>query len=97
MSQKEYFSKDIASEDISKYKLVERGDLAMSGLNFWMGSCHILTEYDRGLISPAYKVFCVNYNYNLPFIIHFVRGHAFKYSLIGCSVVGASIVRRNCK
>lgn len=95
MSQKEYFSKDIASEDISKYKLVERGDLAMSGLNFWMGSCHILTEYDRGLISPAYKVFCVNYNYNLPFIIHFVRGHAFKYSLIGCSVVGASIVRRN--
>lgn len=95
VSQKEYFNKDIASEDTSKYLLVEKGDLAMSGLNFWMGSCHILTKYDKGIISPAYKVFKVSRIYNLPFMIHFVQSHTFKYSLVGCSVIGASIVRRN--
>mgnify|MGYP003305387425 CR=1 FL=1 len=95
VSQKEYFNKDIASEDTSKYLLVEKGDLAMSGLNFWMGSCHILTKYDKGIISPAYKVFKVSKIYNLPFMIHFVQSHTFKYSLVGCSVIGASIVRRN--
>lgn len=94
-SQKEYFNKDIASEDTSKYLLVEKGDLAMSGLNFWMGSCYILTKYERGIISPAYKVFSIQDGFDLDYIVFFVQSHSFKSSLLGSSVVGASIVRRN--
>ena len=94
-SQKEYFNKDIASEDTSKYLLVEKGDLAMSGLNFWMGSCYILTKHERGIISPAYKVFSIQDGFDLDYIVYFVQGHSFKSSLLGSSVIGASIVRRN--
>ena len=94
-SQKEYFNKDIASEDTSKYLLVEKGDLAMSGLNFWMGSCYILTKHERGIISPAYKVFSIQDGFDLDYIVYFVQSHSFKSSLLGSSVIGASIVRRN--
>ena len=95
VSQKEYFNKTIASDDTSKYLLVEKGDLAMSGLNFWMGSCHILTQFEEGIISPAYKVFSVNDVFSIEYIIYFVQGQMFKNSLLGSSVIGASIVRRN--
>ena len=95
VAQKSYFNKDIASEDTSKYIVVERGDLAMSGLNFWMGSCHILTNFNEGIISPAYKVFKVTEHNNINFIRDFVRSSMFLQALQGCSVIGASIVRRN--
>lgn len=94
-SQKLYFNKDIASEDTSKYIVVERGDLAMSGLNFWMGSCHILTNFDEGIISPAYKVFKVDKHNNIDFIKDFVQSSMFLQALQGSSVIGASVVRRN--
>lgn len=93
--QRSYFNKDIASEDISKYIVVERGDLAMSGLNFWMGSCHILTNFDKGIISPAYKVFKVNKHNSIDFIKNFVQSSMFLQALQGSSVIGASVVRRN--
>ena len=93
--QRSYFNKDIASEDISKYIVVERGDLAMSGLNFWMGSCHILTNFDEGIISPAYKVFKVNKHNSIDFIKNFVQSSMFLQALQGSSVIGASVVRRN--
>lgn len=95
VSQKEYFNKEIASDDTSKYLLVEKGDLAMSGLNFWMGSCHILTQYEKGIISPAYKVFSIRDGFSIEYIVNFVQSHNFKSSLLGSSVIGASIVRRN--
>ncbi|MBR6063202.1 MAG: restriction endonuclease subunit S [Bacteroidales bacterium] len=93
--QKEYFNKEIASDDTSKYLLVEKGDLAMSGLNFWMGSCHILTQYKKGIISPAYKVFSIRDGFSIEYIVNFVQSYHFKSSLLGSSVIGASIVRRN--
>ncbi len=95
VSQKEYFNKEIASDDTSKYLLVEKGDLAMSGLNFWMGSCHILTQYKKGIISPAYKVFSIRDGFSIEYIVNFVQSYNFKSSLLGSSVIGASIVRRN--
>lgn len=54
--QSDYFNKEIASEDKSKYLIVERGTLVMSGLNFWMGSLDFQSICDIGIVSPAYKV-----------------------------------------
>ena len=95
ISQKEHFNKEVASDDTSKYLIVEKGDFAMSGLNFWMGSCHVLTRYKKGIISPAYKVFSICKSYDIGFITSFVKTKNFIDSLIGSSVVGASVVRRN--
>ena len=68
----------------------------MSGLNFWMGSIDVLTQYDKGMVSPAYKVFVITNNNISPlFMKFFVRSNIMLQALIGASVIGASIVRRN--
>lgn len=96
VSQAEYFKKEVASKDTSSYKVVHKGDLAMSGLNFWMGSVDILQDFEVGIVSPAYKVFKVNKRVSSPeFMKYFVRSKLFIRALIGSSVQGASIVRRN--
>jgi type I restriction enzyme S subunit len=96
VSQKEYFNKEIASKDTSPYKVVRRGEMAMSGLNFWMGAIDILKEYEIGMISPAYKVFRVNYSkIDDKYARYLVRGNQMKRMLVEASVQGASIVRRN--
>lgn len=96
VSQAEYFNKEIASEDTSPYLVVRKGDMAMSGLNFWMGSIDVLVEYEIGMVSPAYKVFEIhNPEISATFMKSFVRSEIMLQCLIGSSVVGASIVRRN--
>lgn len=96
ISQKEYFKKEVASDDRSKYKIVEKGDIVMSGLNFWMGSIDMVSENQTGIVSPAYKVFKVNAKFVSPrFFKHFVRSAQMLKILISCSIIGASIVRRN--
>lgn len=96
VSQAEYFNKEIASEDTSPYLVMKKGDMVLSGLNFWMGSIDVLTEYESGMVSPAYKVFeIVNKNISPEFMKYFVRSNLMLQALIGASVIGASIVRRN--
>lgn len=94
--QSEYFKKEVASEDTSSYLVIEKGDIVMSGLNFWMGSIDILLHYEKGIVSPAYKIFKVkNPSIDMTFIRFFIRSEIFLKALISSSVQGASIVRRN--
>lgn len=95
VSQEKYFNKSIASEDTSKYLIVERGDFVVSGLNFWMGSYDVLSDFEIGMVSPAYKVFRLNEKYSKSFFKHLVGSRQMKNAMISSSVVGASIVRRN--
>ena len=96
VSQSEYFKKEIASEDTSPYLIMKKGDMVMSGLNFWMGSIDVLTQFDSGIVSPAYRVFEITNNSIDPdFMKFFVRSQIMLEALIGSSVIGASIVRRN--
>lgn len=96
VSQAEYFNKEIASEDTSPYLIVRKGNMVMSGLNFWMGSIDVLSQYEVGMVSPAYKVFEIhNPEISSEFMKAFVRSEIMIQCLLGSSVVGASIVRRN--
>ena len=96
VSQAEYFNKEIASEDTSPYLIMKNGDMVMSGLNFWMGSIDVLTQFENGMVSPAYKVFEIkNKNISPAYMKFFVRSHSMLQALIGSSVIGASVVRRN--
>lgn len=96
VSQSEYFNKDIASNDRSKYLIVDKYTLVMSGLNFWMGAIDFQTIRDTGIVSPAYKTFKLNKGeYNREYLRFFVRSHYMKKILLDSSIQGASIVRRN--
>lgn len=94
--QGDHFNKRIASENVSDYLVVERGEIAMSGLNFWMGAVGMQSIVDTGVISPAYKVFKVNGQLmNSDYAMHFVRSETMLSILLESSVQGASVVRRN--
>lgn len=96
VSQSEYFNKDIASKDRSKYLIVDKGTLVMSGLNFWMGAIDFQTIRDTGIVSPAYKTFKLNEGaYNREYLRFFIRSHYMTKILLDSSIQGASIVRRN--
>ena len=95
VSQEKYFNKSIASEDTSKYLIVKKGDFVVSGLNFWMGSYDVLSDFEIGMVSPAYKVLKLNEKYSKSFFKHLVGSRQMKNAMISSSVVGASIVRRN--
>lgn len=96
VSQAEYFNKEIQSEDTSPYLVIRKGNMVMSGLNFWMGAIDVLTEFEVGIVSPAYKAFEIqNSNIHPEFMKFFVRSEIMLKALIGSSVQGASIVRRN--
>jgi len=94
--QNEYFNKEIASEDTSNYLVMKKGDMVLSGLNFWMGSIDTLTEFEKGMVSPAYKVYeIINDGISESYMKFFVRSRIMLQALVGSSVVGASVVRRN--
>ena len=51
------FGKRIASEDIRRYKVVERGDLIYDPMLLWDASIGFLEVAEKGVISPAYSTF----------------------------------------
>lgn len=60
ISQEEFFNKSVASEDLSGYYLLKRGDFVYNksysaGYNF--GAFKQLTHYDSGVVSPLYICF----------------------------------------
>ena len=95
INQADYFNKSVASEDTSKYRVVNRGRFVMSGLNFWMGSVDVHLEDFPVIVSPAYKVFSISKLTSPSFMKQFIKGSEFGKLLETSSVVGASVVRRN--
>lgn len=96
VSQSEYFNKEVASKDKSKYLIVDKDTLVMSGLNFWMGAIDFQTIRDTGIVSPAYKTFKINEGaYSRDYLRFFIRSHYMTRILLDSSIQGASIVRRN--
>lgn len=95
VSQSEYFNKGVASNDSTKYLVVRKDDFVVSGLNFWMGSYDVLKDFEEGIVSPAYKVYKLNINHSKKFFKFFIQTKSMLDAMIGASIVGASIVRRN--
>lgn len=94
--QSEYFNKQIASANNKGYKILKKGDLVFSAMNLWMGSVDILIEYEVGIVSPAYKVFKIDYSkIDMSFFKDYVKSSKMIYLYIINSEQGASVVRRN--
>lgn len=62
-------------DDLSNYKLVKRGQFAMNKMKAWQGSYGI-SKYG-GIVSPAYFVFDINYDFNLDFFNCAIRSKAY--------------------
>ena len=95
-SQEEFFKKQIASKNNIGYKVIRKNNLVFSTMNLWMGSLDVLTNYEIGIVSPAYKIFEFNKELMLPeFANYFMKSHYMIEKYKDCSEQGASIVRRN--
>ena len=54
--QTERFNKRIATDDVSNYKIVRKGQIVYNPYVIWEGAIHILKKYEAGLVSPVYPV-----------------------------------------
>ena len=94
-TQREYFSKDIASENNVGYKVVRLHDVVLSPQNLWMGNINYNNKFDIGIVSPSYKVFSIAVGYDKEYIAALLKTHRALYNYMLVSEQGASIVRRN--
>lgn len=86
IDQSSQFSKQVASEDVSKYKVVTKDCIAYNPSRINVGSIAIYNEDAPGIVSPMYVVFkCVNMNPKfLLLILETARGkHEVKSYLSG--------------
>lgn len=57
--QVDRFKKRLATEDISKYKVVERNTIAFNPYLLWAGALALNDNFDDGIVSPLYPTFRV--------------------------------------
>lgn len=93
--QREYFSKDIASENNIGYKIVRLNDVVLSPQNLWMGNINFNDKFQIGAVSPSYKIFTIAEKFYKPFIAAVLKTHHALYNYGLVSEQGASVVRRN--
>ena len=87
-----YFGKQVYSDDISTYKVVENGEICYATNHIEEGSIGILEEYDAGVVSPMYTVFKVNKEFDKSFIYLILKSP--KYVSFYSSLMSASVNRR---
>lgn len=75
-----------ASDDLSAYQYVERGDLVLNKMKTWQGSIAV-SEFD-GIVSPAYYVARPTQPMNLRFMHHLLRSSPYisQYNLLSAGI-----------
>ena len=77
--QNEFFSKTIASKDLSNYKIVNKWDFAYNPARVNVGSISMLEDFDVCIVSPMYVVFSINTKkLDKYFFKYWVQSHNFK-------------------
>ena len=94
-SQRDYFSKDIASENNVGYKIIRLHDVVLSPQNLWMGNINYNDKFDIGIVSPSYNVFLISDDYDKRYVAAMLKTHRALYDYQLISEQGASVVRRN--
>ena len=94
-SQREYFSKDIASENNIGYKIIRLHDIVLSPQNLWMGNINYNDKFEIGIVSPSYKIYSIAKGYDKRYVAAMLKTNRALYNYLLVSEQGASIVRRN--
>lgn len=78
VNQDEYFGKGIASQDVTNYKIVKKGQFAYNPSRVNVGSIDLLSNYDEGILSPMYVIFDVKDKLNKTLFKNWLNSHNFK-------------------
>ena len=68
-----YFSKEVASQDRTTYKIVPRGCFAYNPSRINVGSVDVQECEDRVIVSPLYVVFSVDKKLNSSYLLHYLK------------------------
>jgi type I restriction enzyme, S subunit len=71
----DYENKNALPEDLSNYKLVNKGDLVLNKMKTWMGSLGV-SDY-RGIVSPAYYVLKPNFDFFAGYLHNLLRSKTY--------------------
>jgi len=71
INQSEQFGRAVASEDVSNYKIVRKGQFAYNPSRVNVGSIDMLSSFEEGILSPMYVVFETNNNELLPEYLYY--------------------------
>ncbi len=77
ISQNEQFGKEIASKDLSDYKIIDKNYIAYNPSRINVGSIALYDKYEKGIVSPMYIVIKVKNNINIKFFMSFVATYTF--------------------
>lgn len=94
ISQREYFNKSVASENLVGYTLLERGDFAYNksySSGYPMGAIKPLLAYDAGVVSSLYICFRLrsNVNADIDFFRHYFEAGLLNEEISGIAQEGA--------
>ncbi|MFF2178016.1 restriction endonuclease subunit S [Lysinibacillus sp. NPDC058147] len=95
MLQSEYFNRQVASENNTGYKILKKYQVVLSPQNLWLGNINYNSKYDIGIVSPSYKIFDINEQFDKSYIAYALVTPEMFYNYKISSEQGASIVRRN--
>lgn len=93
--QKDYFNRNVGSKSNEGYKILSLNQIVLSPQNLWMGNINVNEKYDKGIVSPSYKIYDVTKLIRSDFIKYILKTPRLLYEYKISSEQGASIVRRN--
>jgi type I restriction enzyme S subunit len=75
--QEDYFNKRVASETLSGYYLIEKGDFAYNksySKGYSMGAFKRLDDFDKAVVTTLYICFSIKDNVNSDFLVNYFEG-----------------------
>lgn len=87
ISQEEQFDGyQVASKDLSNYKIVEKNDIAYNPSRINVGSIATLKDFEIGIVSPMYVIFALKKSLDIIYFENLIQTNYFKYLIkVGCS------------
>ena len=79
---KDQFSRRVASDDLSNYKIVRKSEFGYNPSRINVGSFARLDDYDHGVLSPMYIIFSINDKLlDSDFFINWMKSHEAKQKI----------------
>jgi len=89
----EQFSKQVASNDLSNYKIVKKGQFAYNPSRINVGSIARLDNWDNAVLSPMYTVFKINEDtVNSDYFLHWLHSHIANQKIKSCAQGGVRAI-----
>lgn len=89
----EQFSRQVASSDLSNYKIVKKGQFAYNPSRISVGSIARLDNWDTAVLSPMYTVFEIKEDMvNSDYFLHWLHSHRANQKIKTCAQGGVRAI-----